>query len=123
MGLEASIAKASQVMRDYKRPDRAIRDASAGSKKRKQASTPLDSVPDFIEPVETNPFGIHDHDVLCGRGAYVNSHPGNLLLRQLAIARKHAFENSSFHEKTALASEIVFEIKNLDRPGRFLKKP
>ena len=126
MDFEKSIAKASQVMRDYKRPDRlALREAKGGSKKRKLDSTPMDNVPVFLEPVEStveNPFGVHHNDILCGRGAYVNSHPGNLLLRQLATERKLVFENGTFTEKTNLAAEIVSHIRSLEPPGRFLKK-
>ena len=115
-----------QVMRDYKRPDRlALRDAKGGSKKRKLESTPMDDVPIFLDTVEAtieNPFGINDHDVICGRGAYVNSHPGNKRLRQMAIEKKQVFENGTFTEKTALAADIVSQIKGLQPPGRFLKK-
>lgn len=113
-------------MRDYKRPDRlALREAKGGSKKRKLESTPLDDVPVFLDVVEAtveNPFGVNDHDVICGRGAYANSHPGNKRLRQMAIERKLMFENGTFTEKTAVASDIVSQIKSLQPPGRFLKK-
>ena len=113
-------------MRDYRRPDRlALREAKGGSKKRKLEATPMDDVPVFLDTVEAtieNPFGINDHDVLCGRGAYVNSHPGNKRLRQMAVERKTVFENGTFTEKTALAADIVSQIKSLQPPGRFLKK-
>ena len=68
------------------------------------------------------PYGVHDHDVLCGRGAYVNGHTGNHRLRQMATARKTQFDNGNYTEKRALATEIVMQIRNLNPPGRFLRK-
>jgi len=93
-------------------------------------STPLEGVVDFLsEPnLETddlfsvNPFGVHAHDVLSGRGAYVNGHIGNARLRALASERKHQFDSGNYTEKRMLAAEIVAAVKALDPPGRFLKK-
>jgi hypothetical protein len=69
-----------------------------------------------------NPFGVHDHDILCGRGAFVNGHIGNQRLRTLAQERKAAFDAGNYTEKRSLANEIVAILKALDPPGRFLKK-
>jgi hypothetical protein len=52
----------------------------------------------------------------------LNSHIGNHCLRQMALERKHVFDAVSFSEKRALAAEIVSAIRELDPPGRFLKK-
>jgi hypothetical protein len=57
-----------------------------------------------------------------GRGAFVNGHEGNHQLRRLAVARKAQFDAGNYTEKKALATEVVVFIRNLDPPGRFLKK-
>ncbi len=75
-----------------------------------------------MEPIIENPFGVHDHDILCGRGAFVNGHIGNQRLRKLALERKTAFDAGNYTEKRSLANEIVTIIKALDPPGRFLKR-
>jgi hypothetical protein len=93
-------------------------------------STPLEGVvemldaPDVEKDVlfQANPFGVHAHDVLSGRGAYVNGHVGNARLRTLAIERKTRFDTGNYTDKRQLASEIVTIVKSLDPPGRFLKK-
>jgi hypothetical protein len=69
-----------------------------------------------------NPYGVHDHDVLSGRGAFVNGHVGNERFRQLAIDRKPQFDAGNYSEKRALATEVVNIIRSLDPPGRFLKR-
>jgi hypothetical protein len=74
------------------------------------------------EPIIENPFGVHAHDVLSGRGAFVNGHIGNERLRTLAQERKRAFDSGSYTEKRQLATEIVQIIRSLDPPGRFLKR-
>jgi hypothetical protein len=75
-----------------------------------------------LEPIIENPFGVHDHDILCGRGAFVNGHIGNQRLRTLASERKTGFDAGNYTEKRSLAGEIVQILKALDPPGRFLKK-
>jgi hypothetical protein len=74
------------------------------------------------EPIIENPYGVHAHDVLCGRGAYVNGHVGNARLRELALERKHAFDHGNYTDKRHLAMDIVQIIHQLDPPGRFLKR-
>jgi hypothetical protein len=81
---------------------------------------PLLEVPE--EPIIENPFGVHAHDVLCGRGAFVNGHIGNARLRSLAMERKKAFDTGTYTDKRTLATEIVHAIQSLDPPGRFLRK-
>uniref|UniRef100_A0A7S4JDM3 DUF6824 domain-containing protein n=2 Tax=Odontella aurita TaxID=265563 RepID=A0A7S4JDM3_9STRA len=63
-----------------------------------------------------------DTDVLAGRGAFVNSHPGNEYLRNLALARKDAFDKGNYADKRALAAEIVRIIRAQNPPGRFLRR-
>lgn len=75
-----------------------------------------------LAPIVENPYGVHDHDVLSGRGAFVNGHVGNARFRQHAIDRKPQFDAGNYSEKRSLATEIVGIIRSLDPPGRFLKR-
>jgi len=126
----ASVAelKAAQVMRDYKRPDRVLQreiTAAKGKKRIRTTATPMDHVPvepTPVQPIVECPEGVHPHDVLSGRGAFVAGHAGNKRLRDLAAQRKQAFEQATYAEKRTLADDIVTEIFNLDPPGRFLTK-
>lgn len=128
MNAEQALLKACQVMRDYKRPDRlAQREllAANGKKHNRATSTPMEevaSIPVPDAPLEENPYGVHDHDILSGRGAFVNGHVGNGRLRELALARKTPFDSGTYTEKRTLATEVVTIIRSLDPPGRFLKK-
>jgi hypothetical protein len=128
MNEEQALLKACQVMRDHKRPDRlAQREmmAAHGKKRNRATSTPMDDVPVVPvpdEPIVENPFGVHDHDILCGRGAFVNGHIGNARLRDLAHARKKPFDSGNYTEKRTLAMEVVTIVRSLDPPGRFLKR-
>mmetsp|Transcript_484 Transcript_484/g.908 ORF Transcript_484/g.908 Transcript_484/m.908 type:complete len:542 (+) Transcript_484:155-1780(+) len=127
---EQAIIKAQQVMRDYKRPDRVAmreqleKDSKFRKRNRTVVSTPLDEpIPEMPkEPIIENPFGVHSHDVLCGRGAFVNGHIGNERLRKLAHERKKDFDSGNYTDKRKLATEIVHIIQNLSPPGRFLKR-
>ena len=75
-----------------------------------------------LDPIIENPYGVHDHDILSGRGAFVNGHVGNQRLRKLALERKANFDAGNYTEKRTLASEIVSIIRGLTPPGRFLKR-
>lgn len=75
-----------------------------------------------MAPIVENPFGVHDHDVLSGRGAFVNGHIGNLNFRKLCLVRKTDFDAGNYSEKRNLATEVFNQIKSLDPPGRFLKR-
>ncbi len=68
---------------------------------------------------------VTDHDVLNGRGVNISQHPGNERFRALVNTRQDTSYCSGFttSEKRALAEEIVAHIRNLDPPGRFLKRP
>ena len=67
---------------------------------------------------------VHDHDVLAGRGVNIALHPGNQRLRTLVTTRADDSFCTSYSatEKKAVAEEIVRHIKQLDPPGRFLKR-
>jgi hypothetical protein len=69
-----------------------------------------------------NPFGVNDHDVLSGRGAFVNGHIGNARFRELCTERKPQFDEGTYSEKRNLATEVVSIIHSLTPPGRFLKR-
>mmetsp|Transcript_27702 Transcript_27702/g.40891 ORF Transcript_27702/g.40891 Transcript_27702/m.40891 type:complete len:552 (-) Transcript_27702:181-1836(-) len=61
------------------------------------------------------------NDVLCGRGGYINSHPGNERFRQLVEKRKRVYLSARFkQEKRLVANSIVSDIR--DNKGRFLAK-
>jgi hypothetical protein len=124
-----AILKATQTMRDFRRPDRVAQleaqSAEGKEKKRRASATPMDGIvfPEVpLEPISENPFGVHDHDVLCGRGAFINGHIGNQRLRTLATERKTLFDSGNYTEKRGLATEIISIIRNLEPPGRFLQK-
>eukprot|EP00977_Amphora_coffeiformis_P019551 scaffold7349_cov173-Amphora_coffeaeformis.AAC.32 len=118
-----AVHKAAQVMRDFHRPDRALREMQR-TKRNKKTATP--NAPDEIEalpPINEIPKGLREHDVLSGRGAFVNEYPGNQHLRSLATSRHEQFRTGNYAEKRKTALEIVNEIKSRLPPGRFLKKP
>lgn len=70
------------------------------------------------------PIIVHDHDVLSGRGVNVAHHPGNERFRTLVTTRADSnyCTHYSASEKRAVAEEIIKHIKQLNPPGRFLKK-
>jgi len=125
---EVAELKAAQVMRDYKRPDRLLQReimVAQGKKRTRATATPMDHVepvPVPAQPLVECPEGVHPHDVLAGRGAFVNGHPGNQRLRELAAERKDAFDAASYTEKKNLAIGVVESIRQLQPPGRFLAK-
>uniref|UniRef100_A0A7S4VJM1 DUF6824 domain-containing protein n=1 Tax=Ditylum brightwellii TaxID=49249 RepID=A0A7S4VJM1_9STRA len=63
----------------------------------------------------------HDHDVLSGRGASVNSHAGNTRFRALCFHKKSDFDGANHAAKRRIATEIVQVVTSLEPPGRFLK--
>jgi hypothetical protein len=69
-------------------------------------------------------INVHNHDVLCGRGVNISQHPGNERFRALVNTRQDPSYCTTFttSEKQALAEEIVNHIRDLDPPGRFLKR-
>lgn len=75
-----------------------------------------------LDPIVENPFGVNDHDVLSGRGAFVNGHIGNARFRELCLERKPQFDAGSYSEKRTLATEVVSIVRGLEPPGRFLKR-
>jgi len=64
----------------------------------------------------------HDHDVLSGRGNFVNYHAGNEYFRALVRKHKVAYVACPKPQKGRFSRMIVDEIKYRNPPGRFLKQ-
>ena len=64
-----------------------------------------------------------DNDVMCGRGAGTNYHPGNKKYRQMVEDRKIDYHiKFDRHQKKLIAPEIVQNVRNQNPPGRFLER-
>ena len=61
------------------------------------------------------------HDVLCGRGNFVNNHAGNSYFRRLVKHYKIDYISCPKREKKKFSKIIYERIKQLDPPGKFLK--
>ena len=60
-------------------------------------------------------------DVLFGRGAPIDNHPGNQRYRLSVMAQKSAYvATTRKKDKRAIALNIMQELHNLQPPGRFL---
>jgi hypothetical protein len=64
----------------------------------------------------------HVHDVLSGRGNFVNYHAGNEHFRALVCKYKLEYVKSPKPEKRKFSRMIVDEIQNRNPAGRFLKQ-
>jgi hypothetical protein len=64
----------------------------------------------------------HDHDVLSGRGNFVNYHAGNEHFRGLVRKHKVAYVSCPKPQKGKFSKLIYDEIRARDPPGRFLKQ-
>ena len=64
----------------------------------------------------------HPHDVLAGRGASINQHPGNQYFRSLVKHLKNEYVVTPKSEKPQFAKLVVKHIRALKPPGRFLRK-
>jgi hypothetical protein len=67
-------------------------------------------------------IGHHENDVISGRGATINAHPGNVKFRKLCISKKHEFDTATNAHKRTIAMSVVEEIMKMDPPGRFLER-
>ena len=63
-------------------------------------------------------------DVLCGRGALTNEHPGNEWFRRLVRSNRQLYRSCPKHTKLLVAKAIVQAVQRNQRnpPGRFLEK-
>jgi len=64
----------------------------------------------------------HENDILLGRGGKNNMHTGNEKLRELAREVAQQYHRSSKKEKSYLSRTLVQKVKEMDPPGRFLRK-
>jgi hypothetical protein len=64
----------------------------------------------------------HDNDVLLGRGALINKHPGNDWYRRLVISNRELYKHCQKHEKLIMAKNIVQMVHLRTPPGRFLEQ-
>ncbi|GKY92792.1 hypothetical protein MPSEU_000248900 [Mayamaea pseudoterrestris] len=64
----------------------------------------------------------HNNDILMGRGGKNNQHAGNERLRQMARHYCEQYKVSKKKGKSNISRTLVGMIRNLDPPGRFLKK-
>lgn len=73
-------------------------------------------------PPSTVPTQPTISDVLCGRGAATNNHPGNLRFRALISLHQDQYLAAQNGEKAEISRSVVRVLRNFDPPGRFLKK-
>jgi hypothetical protein len=64
------------------------------------------------------------NDVLSGRGGRINAHVGNVQFREIVAERKKDYlaKETKKLEKAHIAADIVYFIRRMDPPGRFLKE-
>jgi hypothetical protein len=78
-----------------------------------------------LKPRSSNDRVVYDvkpDDVLFGRGALKNGHPGNVKYRQMVHNRKAEYNASTRHrEKNFIAQEIINQI-TVENNGRFLRE-
>jgi len=63
----------------------------------------------------------HPHDILCGRGNFVNSHEGNEFFRELVKNYKLDYVSCTKSQKKIFSLLIYNKIRERNPPGRFLK--
>jgi len=73
-------------------------------------------------PTESEHMEPHGHDVLMGRGGKNNQWCGNEKLRTMARSQAENYRMSSKKGKSYISRELVRRVRELDPPGRFLKK-
>ena len=73
-------------------------------------------------PPGTTPTQPTISDVLCGRGAATNNHPGNLRFRALISLHQDQYLAAQNGEKAEISRSVVRALRQFDPPGRFLKK-
>mmetsp|Transcript_0 Transcript_0/g.1 ORF Transcript_0/g.1 Transcript_0/m.1 type:complete len:527 (+) Transcript_0:107-1687(+) len=74
----------------------------------------------FPPPFPELIYGYHHNDVLSGRGATINAHPGNKLFRSMCADRKSDFESATNCQKRQISLEIVESV--LELGGRFIER-
>jgi len=64
----------------------------------------------------------HENDILLGRGGNNNKHIGNEKLRALARSQVERYRSSTKKDKSKISRELVFYVRSMSPPGRFLKR-
>eukprot|EP00984_Skeletonema_dohrnii_P018862 scaffold8921_cov81-Skeletonema_dohrnii-CCMP3373.AAC.2 len=131
VGMEKAVQKTCAVIRDHKRQDR-IALKAMGMLKKNSKKTNLLGYSSQVQPGElqavatqpADPGGIipTQNDIIIGRGAFINSHIGNIQFRAYCSERKERFDSSTPAEKRACALEVINLVKQLVPPARFLKR-
>lgn len=64
------------------------------------------------------------NDVLSGRGGRINAHVGNVQFREIVAEQKKIYlaKDTKKLEKAHIAADIVYFIRRMEPPGRFLKE-
>jgi len=94
-----------------------------GAVSKPRASKPKNAQP--LPAVQVHPRGIGPvhvpnlNDVLSGRGERNN--PGNVQFRALVAQHKEGYRSKK-NQKSRIAAQIVYRIRSLTPPGRFLKE-
>ncbi|CAB9528249.1 expressed unknown protein [Seminavis robusta] len=86
-------------------------------KKAQQSKSPNESEKKVHPPILP-----HENDILLGRGGKNNMHVGNEKLRELARTVAEQYHRSSKKEKSYLSRTLVQKVKEMDPPGRFLRR-
>lgn len=84
-----------------------------------RTSVSIEAIP---VPPSTTPTQPTISDVLCGRGAATNNHPGNLRFRALISLHQDQYLAAQNGEKAEISRSVVRALRQFDPPGRFLKK-
>lgn len=92
-----------------------------GKKPSLQAPRPKVTIqPRGIGPI----FEPNENDVLCGRGGLINSRSGNVAFRDIISTKKNMYLSPTTKnaDKAHIAASVVAAIRQMNPPGRFLKK-
>eukprot|EP00547_Thalassionema_nitzschioides_P005915 CAMPEP_0194201464 /NCGR_PEP_ID=MMETSP0156-20130528/1726_1 /TAXON_ID=33649 /ORGANISM="Thalassionema nitzschioides, Strain L26-B" /LENGTH=341 /DNA_ID=CAMNT_0038926655 /DNA_START=122 /DNA_END=1147 /DNA_ORIENTATION=- len=73
-------------------------------------------------PDKCNAITPHSSDVLCGRGAAVNKHPGNVVFREIVKCNKALFHACPKEEKYFVAESIMAALQSQKPAVRFLEQ-
>lgn len=83
-------------------------------------SSPCDKNENIDKRKLVETFDVREQDILCGRGVGSKVNAGNVMFRSLVRDCQQTYLSSKPFEKTNIAKEIVFKVK--EDGGRFLKK-
>lgn len=101
----------------------AVQNAIKAAKKKQSTAQPRPKI--AVPPNGIGP--IHDpnvNDVLSGRGGRINAHVGNVQFREIVAEQKKIYlaKDTKKLEKAHIAADIVYFIRRMEPPGRFLKE-